>query len=48
VVALLRTRDDVDALTTTAGQVAFVVGAGVLALALVLRTSTLRLQGGEL
>jgi Putative zinc-finger len=48
VVALLRTRDDVGALTTTAGQVAFVVGAGVLALALVLRTSTLRLRGGEL
>ncbi len=47
-VALLRTADHVDALTTTFGQVAFVVGAGVLALALVLRTSTLRLQGGEL
>jgi hypothetical protein len=48
VVALLRTRDDVGALTTAAGQVAFLVGAGVLALALVLRTSTLRLRGGEL
>lgn len=48
VVALLRLRDQVDALTTPYGQVAFVVTAGVLALALVLRTSTLRLQGGEL
>ena len=47
-VALLRTGDHVDALTTPLGQVAFVVVAGVLALALVLRTSTLRLQGGEL
>jgi hypothetical protein len=47
-VALLRTGDQVDALTTPFGQVAFVVGAGVLALALVLRTSTLRLRGGEL
>ncbi len=48
VVALLRTDDRVDALTTPFGQVAFVVGAGVLALTLVLRTSTLRLQGGQL
>jgi hypothetical protein len=48
VVALLRTGDQVDALTTPFGQGAFVVAAGVLALALVLRTSTLRLQGGEL
>lgn len=47
-VALLRTGDDVGALTTPAVQVAFVTGAGVLALALVLRTSTLSLQGGEL
>jgi antitoxin component of MazEF toxin-antitoxin module len=47
-VALLRTGDHVDALTTPFVQVAFVIGAGVLALALVLRTSTLRLQGGEL
>jgi hypothetical protein len=48
VVAVLRTGDQVDALATPFGQVAFLVGAGVLALALVLRTSTLRLQGGEL
>jgi hypothetical protein len=48
VVALLRVGDQVDALTTPGGQVAFVVGAGGLLLALVLRTSTLRLQGGEL
>ena len=48
VVALLRAGDQVDALTTPVVQVAFVVGAGVLALALVLRTSTLRLAGGEL
>lgn len=48
VVALLRTGDRVDELTTLVGQVGFVVGAGVLVLALVLRTSTLRLQGGEL
>jgi hypothetical protein len=48
VVALLRTGDQVDTLTTPVVQVAFVVGAGGLALALVLRTSTLRLQGGEL
>ncbi len=48
VVALLRTGDQVDALTTPLGQVAFLVGAGVFALGLVLRTSTLRLQGGEL
>ena len=47
-VALLRTGDQVDALTTPFGQAAFVVGSGLLALALVLRTSTLRLQGGEL
>lgn len=48
VVVLLRTGDQVGALTTPAAQVAFVLGAGVLALALVLRTSSLRLQGGEL
>jgi hypothetical protein len=48
VVALLRTGDQVDALATPVVQVAFVVGAGGLALALMLRTSTLRLQGGEL
>jgi hypothetical protein len=48
VVALLRVGDRVGALTTPLGQVAFVVGAGALVLALVLRTSTLRLQGGEL
>ena len=48
VVALLRTGDRVDALTTPVGQLAFVVGASGLALALVLRTSTLRLPGGEL
>jgi hypothetical protein len=48
VVALLRLGDQVDALTTPVGQVAFVVGAGGLVLALVLRTSTLRLAGGEL
>ncbi len=48
VVAVLRADDRVDALTTLVGQVGFVLGAGVLVLALVLRTSTLRLQGGEL
>ncbi len=48
VVALLRAGDRVDALTTLVWQVGFVLGAGVLVLALVLRTSTLRLQGGEL
>lgn len=48
VVALLRTGDQVDALTTPVAQVAFLLGAVGLALALVLRTSTLRLQGGEL
>ncbi len=48
VVVLLRTQGRVDVLTTPAVQLAFVVGAGVLALALVLRTATLRLQGGEL
>ena len=48
VVVLLRTGDEVGALTTPAAQVAFVLGAGALALTLVLRTSTLRLQGGEL
>ncbi len=48
VVAVLRIGDRVEALTTPAGQVALVVGAGALALALVLRTSTLHLQGGEL
>jgi hypothetical protein len=48
VVALLRARDQVDALTTSFGQVAFVVVASGLVLALVLRTSTLRLHGGEL
>jgi hypothetical protein len=48
VVALLRLGDQVHALTTPLGQVACVVGAGGLVLALVLRTSTLRLQGGEL
>jgi hypothetical protein len=48
VVALLRADDQVDALTTPAGQVAFVLGSAGLVLALVLRTSTLRLQGGEL
>jgi hypothetical protein len=48
VMALLRAGDRVDALTTPAAQIAFVLGAGALALALVLRTSTLRLQGGEL
>jgi hypothetical protein len=47
-VALLRTGDAVDALTTPIGQVLFVVVAAGLALALVLRTSSLRLQGGEL
>ncbi len=47
-VALLRAGDRVDVLTTVAGQVGFVLGAGLLVLALVLRTSTLRLQGGEL
>jgi hypothetical protein len=48
VVALLRLGDQVEALTTAVGQVGFVVGAGGLVVALVLRTSTLRLQGGEL
>jgi hypothetical protein len=48
VVALLRTGDQVDSLAAPVVQVAFLVAAGGLALALVLRTSTLRLQGGEL
>ncbi len=48
VVALLRADDRVDVLTTLVGQGGFVLAAGVLVLALVLRTSTLRLQGGEL
>jgi hypothetical protein len=48
VVALLRTGDQVDSLATPVVQVAFLLAAGGLALALVLRTSTLRLQGGEL
>jgi hypothetical protein len=48
VVALLRTGDQVQALATPVVQGAFMVGAGGLALTLVLRTSTLRLQGGEL
>ena len=48
VVALLRAGDRVDALTTPVLQVGFLLGAGGLVLALVLRTSTLRLQGGEL
>jgi len=48
VLALLRTGDQVDALATPLAQVAFLAGAGGLALALVLRTSTLHLQGGEL
>ena len=48
VVALLRLGDQVTALTSPLGQVAFVVAAVGLVLALVLRTSTLRLQGGEL
>ncbi len=48
VVALLGAGDRVDALTTPVGQLSFVVAAVGLALALLLRTSTLRLQGGEL
>ena len=48
VVALLRIDDRVEALTTPAGQVALVAAAGGLAVALVLRTTTLHLQGGEL
>ena len=48
VVALLRAGDRVDALTTPVLQVGFLLGAGGLVLALVLRTSTLRLQGGAL
>jgi hypothetical protein len=48
VVALLRTGDQTDALTTPVGQLAFVLGACALVLALVLRTSSLRLPGGEL
>jgi Putative zinc-finger len=47
-VALLRTGNQVDSLATPVVQVAFLIAAGGLALALVLRTSTLRLQGGEL
>lgn len=47
VVAVLRTGDRVGALTTPAGQVALLVVAGLLALGLVLRTSSLRLQGGQ-
>jgi uncharacterized membrane protein (GlpM family) len=48
VVALLRIGDQVDSLATPVVQVAFLVAAGGLSLALVLRTSTLRIQGGEL
>jgi hypothetical protein len=48
VVVLLRVDDRVSVLTTPAAQLAFVAGTALLAGALVLRTSTLRLQGGEL
>ena len=49
VVALLRAGDQVDALTTPVGAGRLRrLGAVGLVLALVLRTSTLRLQGGEL
>ena len=46
-VVSLRTGGEVDALTSPMAQAAFVVGASLLAVALVLRTSTLRIQGGE-
>ncbi len=48
VVALLRLGGDVHVLTGPAAQVLFLVGAGALGLTLVLRTSSLRLQGGGL
>ncbi len=45
VVVLLGARDDVGALTSSWGQTALVVSAGALGVALVVRTSSLRLQG---
>lgn len=47
-VVLVRTGGTVDALTTPAVQLAFTAAGLALAAALVLRTSTLRLQGGDL
>ena len=47
-VVALRTGGDVDVLVSPAAQVAFVTGALLFAVALVLRTSTLRIQGGDL
>jgi hypothetical protein len=48
VVVLLRSEDRMDLLATPAAQVGFTAAALALAATLVLRTSTLRLQGGEL
>jgi hypothetical protein len=47
-VVVARTSGTVDALTVPGVQVAFGAAGVVLAATLVLRTSTLRLQGGEL
>ncbi|GAA0221218.1 zf-HC2 domain-containing protein [Cryptosporangium japonicum] len=47
VVVVVRTTGTVDVLTTPVVQAAFAVAGLVLAVAFVLRTSTLRLQGGE-
>ena len=47
-VVALRTGGDVDVLVSPVAQVAFVTGALLFAVALVLRTSTLRIQGGDL
>jgi hypothetical protein len=47
-VVIVRTGGSVDALTAPAVQVAFAVSGIVLAAGLVLRTSSLRLQGGDL
>lgn len=46
-VILLRSAERVDALTTPTAQLGFAAGAVALAIALTVRTSTLRLQGGE-
>lgn len=48
VVSVLRLGGDAHVLTGAVAQVLFLVGAGALALMLVLRTSSLRLQGGGL
>jgi hypothetical protein len=48
VVVLLRSEDRIDVLTSPLAQAAFTAAALALAATLVLRTSTLRLQGGDL